>query len=112
MLLISSAVLANAEVNIKWPDLDKDSASYKFCLKFSERYHLIVNEDYAASPDSSNNFHSPVIHKSKEDANNWYCLIEETVTAFYEGKSMMSFNQKAIFVINKESQKFKNKPLF
>lgn len=106
ILILSCVALANAEANVNWSNLDKNSSSYKYCISFSERYHLISNKDYVANPDSSNKFHSPVIHKSKEDANNWYCLIEETVTAYYKGKSMMSFNQEATFIIDKKSQKF------
>lgn len=111
-LVLSCIFLPNAEANISWPKLDKNSSSYKFCIEFSKRYHLIVNKDYTANPDNSNKFHSPVIHKSKEDTDNWYCLIEETVTAYYEGKSMTSFKQEAAFIIDKKSQKFTQHPQF
>ncbi|MGB1262996.1 MAG: hypothetical protein ACPG52_08820 [Cognaticolwellia sp.] len=105
-LVLSCMFLPNAEANISWPKLDRNSSSYKYCTDFSKRYHLIANKEYTADPDNSNKFHSPVINKSKEDTNNWYCVIEETVTSYYQGKPMMSFNQEATFVIDKKSQKF------
>ena len=106
---VSCLIFTNTKANVVWPNLDKNSTSYRFCMSFSERYHLIANKDYVANPDSSNKFHSPIIRKSKEDAKHWYCLIEETVTANYEGKSMMSFNQEASFIIDKESLVFTQK---